>query len=295
MLRFTEIRAAAKINLTLDITGRRADGYHEIETVMQSVSLCDRVHLERLAEPGKIEFRCGSLPGLEEEENTACRAARMFLEQTGAAGGVRILLEKQIPAAAGLGGGSADAAAVLLGLDRLYGTGLGRKRLEMLGMRIGADVPFCVAGGTQLAKGAGEYLLPFAPMPPCFLVLAKGEEKPSTAEMYRRFDENGAPVRPDVERLGQLFRQGDLSAAAREFRNAFSGLWLSRSYKALCKILREAGAIGCSLSGSGPTVFGVFASERQAEACAEALREWGAKAFLCAPCREGCGIISAGS
>lgn len=294
MFRFIEIRAAAKINLTLDITGRRADGYHELETVMQSVSLCDRVRLERLAEPGKIEFRCGSFPALEKEDNTAHRAARTFLEATGAAGGVRILLKKQIPAAAGLGGGSADAAAVLLGLDRLYGTGLGRKRLETLGMRIGADVPFCVAGGTQLVKGAGEELFPFAPMPPCFLVLAKGEEKPSTAEMYRRFDENGAPARPDVERLGQLFRQGNLSAAAGELCNAFSGLWRGGSYEALCGILREAGALGCSLSGSGPTVFGVFSSEQQAGACAEALREWGAKAFLCAPFRHGCEIIQAG-
>ncbi len=294
MLRFTELRAAAKLNLTLDITGRRADGYHELETVMQSVSLFDRVRLERLPEPGKIVFRCESRPSLEEEDNTACRAARLFLRETGAPCGIGIRLEKQIPLAAGLGGGSADAAAVLVGLNRLCGTGLGRGELEALGMHIGADVPFCIAGGTQLARGAGEELIPFAPMPHCFLVLAKGEEKPSTAEMYRRFDESGSPARPDTKRLGELFRAGDLPAAAGELRNAFSVLWQSERFRALGGAFRDWGSLGWSLSGSGPTVFGVFASQHQAETCAGALRELGAEAFLCTPCETGCEIVSEG-
>lgn len=276
------IAANAKINLTLDITGRRSDGYHEIESVMQSVSLADTVSI---AKAGGVAVSCSDAR-LSGDGNLAARAAQLFFDATGVRGGADIYIEKRIPVAAGLGGGSADAAAVIVGLNRLYDTRLPVEALCEIGLRAGADVPFCIVGGTMLVRGIGEVMSPLPPLPDCYLVIAKTGEKSSTASLYAQYDKSGAKVRPDNGAMRAAIESGNIKTVAAGLCNVFEEL-VPQSRPLKAKML-ECGALGASLSGSGPSVFGIFESEKKAADCAKAIGE---AAKVCRPAAAACAFI----
>lgn len=268
------VKANAKINLTLDITGRRADGYHEIESVMQSVSLFDTVSIER----GEgITVGCSDTR-LSGNGNLAHRAAELFFEAVGICGGAKIQIEKRIPVAAGLGGGSADAAAVITGLDMLFDTRLGIDKLREIGLSAGADVPFCITGGTMLAQGIGDILSPAPVLPACYIVIAKTGEKSSTGKLYAQYDKSGAKNRPDTNAMIAALISGSPSAVGANLCNVFEEL-VPQSHCLKRKML-DCGALGASLSGSGPAVFGIFDNAKTAEDCVKAI---GAQVYLCTP------------
>ncbi len=266
-----KITACAKINLSLSVLGKREDGYHELDTVMQSVDLSDTVYIE------KCRGIITDCKGISAEENIAARAARLFCEKTGAEG-CKIKIEKRIPAAAGLGGGSADAAAVLAGLNRLYKTGISKTELCEIAVKIGADVPFLIAGGTARARGIGEKLTPLMPLKDCWFLLAKAEEKPSTAEMFSRLDSTDY-IKPDIEKTVNAVNCGDLNGVLENLGNSFEILW---SKSPLKEMLSSTHPAACSLSGSGPARFAVYGD---LNAALRARDKLSAKGIFCEICK----------
>lgn len=246
--------AYAKINLTLGITGKRDDGYHTVDTVMQSVSLADRITVEKQAD---ISVNCIGADVCE-KDNTAYKAARLFFDKTGISGGAKIDIVKNIPAAAGLGGGSADAAAVLLSLNKLYNGGLNPQELCNIAVSIGADVPFFIEGGTKRARGIGEVLSDCAPFPDCQILIIKHGEKPSTAQMYKRLDGAKNSFVIDNDRFLRLLKEGCLKTLCGSIANSFEVLWDNSELK---KLLCDTRPLCVSLSGSGPSVFAVYDNE----------------------------------
>lgn len=267
-----KITACAKINLSLSVLGKREDGYHELDTVMQSVDLSDTVYIE------KCRGIITDCKGISAEENIAARAARLFCEKTGAEG-CKIKIEKRIPAAAGLGGGSADAAAVLAGLNRLYKTGISKTELCEIAVKIGADVPFLIAGGTARARGIGERLTPLMPLKDCWFLLAKAEEKPSTAEMFSRLDSTDY-IKPDIEKTVNAVNCGDLNGVLENLGNSFEILW---SKSALKEMLSSTHPAACSLSGSGPARFAVYGDLNAALRARDKLSAKGVFCEICKP------------
>ena len=267
-------RAWAKLNLSLDVTGRREDGYHEMVMLMQTVSLSDEIRL-RLRDDGKV---CASsnlrfIPG--DERNLAVRAALRFLERVDESGqGLQIDLRKEIPVGAGMAGGSADAAAVLRAMNRLYGCPLDRAQLEELAQQVGSDVAFCVAGGTALARGRGERLTDLRPMPDCCFVLCKPGFSISTPELFRKLDSAPVRIHPDTAGLLNAVETGDLRALCRRMYNVFEEID-DRRLRAVTEIkgrLLDHRALGAIMTGTGSAVFGVFEEESDARAACEALR-----------------------
>lgn len=258
-------KAFAKLNICLAVGERLENGYHTVASLMQTISLGDVVHLEKA---DTIRLCCKGQALSEGEDNLAYRAARSFFDYSGIEGGVSIALEKQIPQGAGLGGGSADAAAVLRGLDRLYQTGYGKKRLAELGAALGADVPFCVVGGTASAAGVGEVLAPAAHRELCYVLLFGGEVL-STPLMYRALDagENAYTVAAARDFLDKWQTVGGFEGAG----NSFLPLAAERdpSVKSHIALLEGLGCSYASISGKGPTVFGVFYDEGRACLAAE--------------------------
>lgn len=268
-----KIKANAKINLSLSVLGKRADGYHELDTVMQSVSLNDAVYIEK---SDKITVKCGEFGG---EDNIAFKTARAFFAESGIKAGAAIRIEKRIPSAAGLGGGSADAAAVLCGLDRLYETKFSYKKLLNIAVKLGADVPFLIRGGTARARGIGEVLEPLSPLCGCYFLIAKGEDKLSTGEMFSRLD-SAQYDKPDIDRTVFALNSGDLSAVLSSMDNSFSELWReSRVKDELLKTKADA----VSLSGSGPAWFAVYLDKDRAEAAEKTLKALNIPVFMCEP------------
>ncbi|HIR52779.1 MAG TPA: 4-(cytidine 5'-diphospho)-2-C-methyl-D-erythritol kinase [Candidatus Onthovicinus excrementipullorum] len=285
------IDAAAKINLLLDIKGKLPNGYHSLYMVMQSVSLCDRVTVEQ-TDTGIIELTCSREAIPCDSRNTAYRAAECFFEQTGIQnGGLRIHIDKKIPHEAGLAGGSADAAAVLRALDAIYAPGLRERDLCRIGVKIGADVPFCIAGGTMIAQGIGEVLTPLEDMPACTIVLAKPAEGVSTAAAYARYDERGSCRGQDSKAMLAAIRGGDLYQIAQKLGNSFEQLIDTPRRVEIKSILRSCGAIGSCMSGSGPTVFGLFDDEVRAEKAVRQLRTIVDDVFICHPVKFGCNPV----
>lgn len=274
--------ANAKINLTLAIKSKRPDGYHEVEMVMQTVTLHDTVTVET-AESGIV---CSSdRAGLPSDAaNTAGRAAAAFFKAAGLPdAGARIQLQKRIPMAAGLAGGSADAAAVILCLDKLYHTGFSRQTLEEIALQTGCDVPFCLWGGTKLAAGAGGRLSPMPPMPDCPIVIAKPSEGVSTAEAYARYDRAPAARQPDNAAMARALAGGRLINIAGCFYNVFEESLRLTEVKKIKACMLGYNAVGAAMSGSGPSVFGVFARQEDAARCAESLKSSYEEVFLCRP------------
>lgn len=270
-----QVNAYAKINLSLDITGRREDGFHTLDTVMQAVSLCDTITLTPTREPGvslRTNFRY--LP--VNEKNTAYRAASLFFEHCGSSGaGVQISILKRIPSRAGLGGGSADAAAVLRGLNELYGAGLSQETLLELGAQIGADVPFCLHGGACRCTGVGERLEPVTPLPDCFLVICKPPAGMSTPRAYALLDQSPPARTQGTPKLLEALESGDLRRIGKALSNRFDDAMRLMQVRKIKQIMLSAGAAGALMTGSGSAVFGLFSSEEAAKSCGSLLSEQG--------------------
>jgi len=267
-------QAFAKLNLSLDIVSKMPDGYHNIKTVMQTVSLCDEVTLECV--PGEGVCVDPGLPYLpSDERNIAAKAALAFFAHTGIAGyRTNIEIRKTIPVCAGLGGGSADGACVLRMLDRVFSTNLGRRALESLGYDIGADVPFCIAGGTGLAEGRGELLTDLPPLPECSIVICKPPFICSTPELFMRVKCEKIHARPDTGGIVESLAKGDLYGVARRMYNVFEDVLPrgARDIEDIKYALLDYGAIGAVMTGSGSAVFGLYDSEQRAQEAHEHLK-----------------------
>ena len=251
------LKAYAKINLCLDIAGIRPDGYHNIDTVMQSISLFDTVCIDVGCEG--VSVICKGDETLNGENNIAYKAVEKFYVNLGRAPKARVEIEKNIPLAAGLGGGSADAAAVLVGLNILNGSPFDDNKLREIALTLGADVPFCISGGTARAQGVGEILESVSPMPDCSIKLVSAGKKPSTKEMYKAVDEAENPLRVNTGEMVKALKSGDLAAVCSSLGNSFEIVW--ENNREVKKNLASEGALAASLSGSGPTVFGIFPPE----------------------------------
>lgn len=268
------INAPAKINLTLDILKKRSDGYHEVSMVMQSVKLHDRLTIEQLQEP-RIVLRGDTAGVAVPEDNLIYKAAKLFLDTYDIRGGAQITLQKNIPIAAGLAGGSTDAAAVLKGLSTLYGLGLGIEELCRLAEQIGSDVPFCIIGGTMLAQGRGEKLTALPPAPPLPLVLVKPRISVSTAWVYKNYHKvQDSVIHPDSGAMQRALAAGDADAVCRSLGNVLEYVTVP-AHPEIAHIksaLLNCGAKAAMMSGSGPTVFAVACSNAEAEAIAQKMR-----------------------
>lgn len=267
-----EVFANAKINLSLDVLGIREDGYHEVKMLMQSIGLADRITLDPIPDGIEVRTNRSYLPC--DARNLAYRAAELFLRETNIQSGVRIDIIKKIPVSAGLAGGSADAAAVLTGLNQLFDTGLGRRRLCELGATLGSDIPFCILGGTALAVGRGERIHRLSPLPRVYLLLVKPPISISTPKIYEELDRRVIERHPDTDALIDKIKKRDVLGLAKEMVNVLEPV--CETFEPRISDLREkllqCGAVGARMSGSGPTVFGIFESYEQAETAAAQFR-----------------------
>lgn len=271
-MRTQSCKAYAKINLTLDITGRRADGYHEIETVMHTISLCDTVTVKPVRRPG-ITLRC-NLPYVPcDERNIAYKAAAAFFERTGRPSGILIDLRKRIPVGAGMAGGSTDAAAVLRLLNQACGTPLSDKVLAELALGLGADVPFCLTTGCRLAKGIGEKLSPAPCLPPCAIAVVKPKFSISTKRLYEKIDSVPLCHRPDTKAMLDALARKDLEGVCRSLGNVMEEAAVQDRpmIDQIRQALLQGGALGARMTGSGSAVYGIFAGEEAAKRGLEAL------------------------
>ena len=278
-----QVKAYAKLNLTLDVLGRREDGYHDLRMVMQSVQLCDTVTLAPgQGESVRVSSNLGFLPA--DRRNLAANAALTFCEEMGlVCPPLDITLDKVIPVCAGLGGGSSDAAAVLHAMDHICQTNLSVERLAEIGQRVGSDVPYCVLGGTALAEGRGELLTALPALPKCWVALCKPDFSVSTPALFQQIDAVRLRRRPDTEGVLKALQAGDLPGVARRLYNVFEDA-LPERYAAKVEqvkyILIEHGALGAAMSGTGSAVFGLFEREEQAKAACEELRGLYPETFL---------------
>ncbi len=274
-----KIKANAKINLTLDIVGRRDDGYHLIDSVFQSISLCDEIDIEK---SDKITVCCSdnSIAG---SSNIAYKAAQKFFEYTGISAGADIHIKKNIPLVSGMGGGSADAAAVILALNKMYDTKLDIDSLCKIGVSLGADVPFCLFGGTVRVGGIGEKMQKIPDMPNCDLLVIKHGQKLSTADMYKKIDANPTDIYK-TQALVDSITAGDLSGVCHNVYNAFSQVC---NDKALISDIKNTNPLAVSLSGSGPTVFAIYDDASLADNALKNLKSKGYNPIITQPASQG--------
>ncbi len=274
--------AYAKINLSLDVLGRRADGYHDLRMVMETVSLRDTLRFAHEGEGIRVKSNLAFLP--EDHTNLAGAAARRFGEAVGReVAPLTIEIQKAIPVCAGLAGGSSDAAAVLRCLNRHFSTHLDEKALRKMGEEIGSDVPYCVSGGTALAEGRGEVLTPLPRLPRCWFVLCKPGFSVSTPALFAQLDRKKLRRRPDTKGLIQALHDGDLIQAARRFYNVFEDVLPARQARLVTEIknsLIQLGALGAAMSGTGPTVYGAFDREDLAKVAFDVWKEGYPDTFL---------------
>lgn len=258
------ISAPAKINLSLDITGKLENGYHTLKMVLQTISLKDEILLQK--QPDGISISCDHPLVPLDSGNICDRAARAFFLKTGLQGGIKIQIQKKIPIGAGLAGGSADAAAVLKGLNTLYDARLSREELSDLGLQCGADVPFCLAGGTCLAEGIGEKLTRLPDFRGVHTVLIMPEFSVSTAWVYQNYRMDNPVRHPDTQAILSAIRQRDIAKVAREMKNVLETVTTVKypEIEGIKRDLKNQGALGSMMSGSGPSVFGLFEDEEQA-------------------------------
>lgn len=268
------IKSPAKINLSLDVTGKRSNGYHDVEMIMQSVSLCDEIYI---AKADKIEVST-NLPYVpNDNRNIAYRAAQAFFEASGIDGGALIKIKKNIPVGAGLGGGSSNAASVLIALNELYGAGLSTEQFEKIGIGLGADVPFFFTGGTCLAQGLGEVLTPILPGAKGWTVIVKPLFSVGTKWVYENLALSEIRSRPGTNLLISAIKSNDIRKMAQNMENVLECV-TSKRYHQIHQIklrLMEEGALGSIMSGSGSSVFGVFDvdNEKAARKCAARMRK----------------------
>jgi 4-diphosphocytidyl-2-C-methyl-D-erythritol kinase len=276
-------KAYAKINLGLDVLRRREDGYHEVRMIMQTVDICDDLTLEQTAEPGiRILTDCTELS--TGSDNLIYKAADLILQsykkrlqaQTETQSqGVTITLTKRIPIAAGMAGGSADAAAVLRGMNELFEMGYTIEELQELGVKLGADIPYCIVGGTMLSEGIGEILTPLPSPPDCFLVVAKPDINVSTKFVYENLHVETLNRHPDIDGMIEAIGQGSLQGITDRLGNVLETVTV-KAYPVIDEIketMIRGGALNALMSGSGPTVFGIYALREQAEKTARKLQD----------------------
>ena len=275
MISHLRLKAHGKINLALDVLAKHPDGYHEACMIMQTVGLHDRIELYRREEPGiHIETNLFYVPN--NEQNLAYKAAALLMEEFGIRQGISIHLRKFIPVSAGMAGGSSDAAAVLFGVNKMFDLGLSTEALMERGVKLGADIPYCLLRGTALSEGIGEKLTPLTPMPQCHVLIAKPGISVSTKTVYEALDSLKLKEEdhPDIDGMLNAIEQNDLKTVAEKFGNVLE-LVTAGTYPVISQIeqvMRDYGALNAMMSGSGPTVFGLFDNFRMAQTAYEALR-----------------------
>lgn len=277
-----QVKAYAKLNLTLDILRKREDGYHDLQMVMQSIDLSDDLTVTPAHGQGVMRTNLPYLPA--DGRNLAQLAAAAFRRATGKGGQVDISIQKRIPVCAGLAGGSSDAAAVLRAMNELTGAGLSPAELAGIGQSVGSDVPYCVVGGTALAEGRGERLTPLPPLPHCYAAVCKPTFPISTPQLFSRVELRKIVRRPDTAGLLAALEAGDLTGVARRMYNVFEDVLEPRRQAEIDSIkatLIDCGALGASMSGSGPSVFGLFPDREAAQHACRRLRELYKSVFLC--------------
>ncbi len=255
----TWINAPAKINIGLDVLRRREDGYHEVRMIMQSIRLFDRLTLTRTDMPGiHLTTNLSFLP--VNKDNLVYRSASLLMEEFGIEDGLSIHLEKRIPVAAGMAGGSTDAASCMLAMNELYGLGLNKRQLMKRGVRLGADIPYCVLKGTALSEGIGEKLSTIPRMPDCYILIAKPGIHVSTRSVYSALELNDTTPHPDIDRMIQAMKQRDLKDLCRHMGNILETVTIPAhpEIEEIKRCMMANGALGSLMSGSGPTVFGIF-------------------------------------
>ncbi|WP_029231241.1 4-(cytidine 5'-diphospho)-2-C-methyl-D-erythritol kinase [Butyrivibrio sp. VCB2006] len=258
--------AYAKINLGLDVTGRRADGYHIVRMIMQNVDIYDTLSFED-NDTGEIILTANSEKIPTDESNLICKVARQLQAEYGVNKGAKIHLEKRIPVAAGMAGGSTDGAAAYLALNELWGLGLDKNRLCELAVKLGADIPYCIIGGTALAEGIGEELTIISDMPECNIVVAKPDIDVSTGWVYKELDSKEIENHPDIDGIRKAIESNDLKKMCDLIGNVLEPVTASK-YEVIGKLealLTQAGAVGAFMTGSGPTVFGIFDDKGKAQ------------------------------
>jgi len=268
-----KLKALAKINLGLDVLGRRENGYHDVRMIMQSIYLYDNVTIEKQEEPGiQLMTNLHYLP--VDEKNIAYKAAKMLMDEFQIASGVKIVLDKHIPVAAGMAGGSSNAAAVLVGMNRLFDLNLSQQELMDRGVKLGADVPYCVMRGTVLAEGIGEILTPLDPLPKCYVLIAKPAISVSTKVVYEKLDSKEIEEHPDIDAFIEGLQEQNLEKVAASMGNVLERVTVD-DYPIIDdikKVMMEAGALNAMMSGSGPTVFGIFADKKTAREAQRKMR-----------------------
>lgn len=269
-----ELKALGKINLGLDVLGKRENGYHDVRMVMQTVYLYDQIWMIKTKEPGiQLNTNLFYLP--VNENNLAYRAAKLLVEEFDIQEGVKIVLDKHIPVAAGMAGGSSNAAAVLFGMNRMFSLGLSQKALMERGVLLGADVPYCIMRGTVLAEGIGEKLTPLPPMPKCFVLLAKPSISVSTKMVYEKLDSHEIDEHPDIDGIMEGLKGHNLLKVSACLGNVLEKVTVE-AYPVIEQIkntMKKNGALNALMSGSGPTVFGLFEDKKAAKKAAFRIRE----------------------
>ena len=280
------LQAFAKINLGLDVLGKREDGYHEVRMIMQTIRMYDQLDMRKSVEPG-IHLTTNKKYIPVDENNLVWRAAKLMMDTCGIMEGVSIHLHKVIPVAAGMAGGSSDAAATLVGMNRLFHCGLSKEKLMELGVQIGADVPYCVLRGTALAEGIGEKLTVLPPMPDCWILIGKPGISVSTKYVYTTLDLNTDTLHPDIDGMKKALEDGNLYGITERMGNVLQDVTIPAypEVESIKEQMKTLGAVNAMMSGSGPTVFGIFDNEEKAQKACQKLRESGScqQVFLTVP------------
>lgn len=270
------LKARAKINLGLDVVRRREDGYHEVKMVMQMLRLYDQIDIEKTQESGIfVRSNLSFLP--TDERNIAYKAAKVMIDQFGLEQGVIIRIEKHIPVAAGMAGGSTDCAAVLYGMNKLFGLRLNQKKLRELGVKLGADVPYCLMRQTALSEGIGEILTPISPLQDCPILIAKPSVSVSTRHVYEHLKLDEQTMHPDIDGIVTALADGDLYGVTDRMANVLETVTVPEHpvIDEIKKQMMTSGAVNALMSGSGPTVFGIFDDEEKAKKACEDMKASG--------------------
>ncbi len=281
------VKAYAKINLGLDVLRKRPDGYHDVKMIMQSLDLHDTITINKTpAENISIQTNLSYLP--TNQDNLIYKAATLFLRTHGIHEGLNIVLEKNIPVAAGLAGGSSDAAATLIGLNKLYQTDMSLEQLQSLGVKLGADIPYCLMLGTALSEGIGEVLTPLPPMPVCSILLVKPDISVSTKYVYENLKLDEASLHPYIDIMTEALANKDIYGLTKHMDNILQSVTI-KEYPIISDIkdkMKELGALTALMSGSGPTVFGVYqnrAAAKKAYSYFKKYQHFGKQVFLTTP------------
>ena len=269
-----ELKALGQINLGLDVLGRRDNGYHDVRMVMQTVYLYDQIKIERTKEPGiQLSTNLFYLP--VNENNLAYQAANLLMEEFQISEGVKITLDKHIPVAAGMAGGSSNAATVLFGINQMFSLGLSQKELMERGVTLGADVPYCIMRGTVLAEGIGEILTPLPDMPKCYILIAKPPISVSTKMVYEKLDAHEIQEHPDIDGILHGLENQDLQQIASCMGNVLEKVTIEEYpvIEEIKSVMKDNGALNAMMSGSGPTVFGIYDDKQRAKNAASKIKE----------------------